>query len=128
MDGKWIDCGNPVVEKAWEEYQAVVVNEMTLPTIPQVTRALLTKSSGRPESTLQIHTANSTVNSGNMMFVYVSDPSNLPCVSSCAKWVDTSALSQKTILTRISPFGRIALQYSLTHLKEIRMVDSLQWI
>jgi hypothetical protein len=37
MDGKWMDCGNPVVEKAWEESQAVVVDEITILTIPQVT-------------------------------------------------------------------------------------------
>jgi hypothetical protein len=46
MDGKWMDCGNQAVEKAWEEYQAVVVEEMTILTIPQVTQASLTKFSG----------------------------------------------------------------------------------
>jgi DNA-directed RNA polymerase subunit N (RpoN/RPB10) len=51
MDGKWMDCGNPV-EKAWEEYQAVLLEEMTILTIPQVTRASLTRFSGRPELTL----------------------------------------------------------------------------
>ena len=72
MDGKWMDCGNPVVEKAWEESQAVVVDEITILTIPQVLRASLTKFRGRPESTLRIHTAYSIVTSSDMMFGYVS--------------------------------------------------------
>jgi hypothetical protein len=66
MNGKWMDCGNPVIEKAWGEYQAN----------PQIIRASLTKFSGRRESTLPINAAYSIVNSSIMMFEYVSDPSN----------------------------------------------------
>jgi hypothetical protein len=71
---------------------------MTILTIPQVLRASLTKFSGRPESTLRIHTAYSIVTSSDMMFGYVSDPCNPSMRLIMCKMGDTSVRSQKTLL------------------------------